>query len=403
MAIFASLFAAAGRFLGRALTTLTGWASILLFGQVPESKQLLLSVVTFGSLIWVATVVGVVVPDFGTILVGLVPRPGFIPEAWVRLAMLVAVLVIPLLIGIGGLVLMKPEQRPKGLALLKQVARGYLYAAVVAGSLVFLAVIALFRKLRSATKRWSDAHVPVTVKPGGYDRVADDLEAVLDEAGLAIERRRAPRVLETPAKILAWAGGEGVRSMVPDKLAALASDNLEVFIYPSDILVAGTKAEMARGRAAMASRLTFTAAYLTSTEESQAIEDRLERIAHAIPDRATAGRELDDELGQLHEELAALDVEYEEWEVLYRLRLQVERDLLRKREEAQAGQIAVEPEPPVRSVTERAVEAGLGAGYKLAADAIDRVLPTHSAGPSQRGDAREEQAAEEPARREQTA
>ncbi len=402
MAIFASLFAAAGRFLGRALTTLTSWASILLFGQVPESKQLLLSGVTFGSLIWVATVVGVIVPDFGTILVGLVPRPGFIDEGWVRLAMLVAALVVPILIGVGGLFLMKPEQRPKGLALVKQVLRGYLYAAVVAGSLVFLAVIALFRKLRSAVKRWSDAHMPVTVKPGGYDRVADDLEAVLDEAGLGIERRRAPRVLETPAKILAWAGGEGVKSMVPDKLAALASENLEVFIYPSDILVAGTKTELARGRAAMASRLTFTAAYLTSTEETQAIEDRLERIAHAIADKATAGRELDDELGKVHHDLASLEVEYEEWEVLYRLRLQVERDLLRKREEVQAGQIAVAAEPPVRSVPERVVEAGLGASYKLAADAIDRLVPADRA-PSERAEAREEPTAEGRARQERPA
>jgi hypothetical protein len=403
MAIFASLFAAAGRFMGRALTTLTGWASILLFGQVPESKQLLLSGVTFGSLIWVATVVGVLVPDFGTILVGLVPRPGFIPEGWVRLAMLVAALVVPILIGIGGLFLIKPEQRPKGPALVKQVLRGYLYAAVVAGSLVFLAVIALGRKLRSLVKRWSDTHVPVTVKPGGYDRVADDLEAVLDEAGLGIERRAAPRVLETPAKILAWAGGEGVRTMVPDKLAALASQNLEVFIYPSDILAAGTKTELARARAAMASRLTFTAAYLTSTEESQAIEDRLEGIAHAIPDRATAGRDLDDELGQVHRDLATLEVEYEEWEVLYRLRLQVERDLLRKREELQAGQIPVEGEPPARSVTERVVEAGVGASYKLAANAIDRLLPTDSPAPSEQARARDEPAPEGRAGRERTA
>lgn len=403
MAIFASLFAAAGRFLGRALTTLTGWASILLFGQVPESKQLLLSGVTFGSLIWVATVVGVLVPDFGTLLVGLVPRPGFIPEVWVRLAMLVAALLVPLLIGIGGLFLMKPDQRPKGLDLVKQVLRGYLYAAVVAGSLVFLAVIALFRKLRSAAKRWSDAHVPVTVKPGGYDRVADDLEEVLDEAGLGIERRRAPRVLETPAKILAWAGGEGVRSMVPDKLAALASENLEVFIYPSDILVAGTKIELARARAAMASRLTFTAAYLTSTEESQAIEDRLERVAHAIPERATAGKELDDQLAGIHDDLATVQVEYEEWEVLYRLRLQVERDLLRKREEVQAGQIPVEAEPPARTVADRVVEAGLGASYKLAAEAVDRVLPADPPAPAEGARAREEPARDEPARRERTA
>jgi len=39
MAIFAPLFAAAGRFLGRFVNTALGWATILLFGQVPEARR----------------------------------------------------------------------------------------------------------------------------------------------------------------------------------------------------------------------------------------------------------------------------------------------------------------------------------------------------------------------------
>ena len=40
MAITAPLFAFLGRQLGRILTTLLGWASTMLFGRVPQSKQL---------------------------------------------------------------------------------------------------------------------------------------------------------------------------------------------------------------------------------------------------------------------------------------------------------------------------------------------------------------------------
>ena len=99
MAIFASLFAFLGRFVGRILTTTLGWASTLLFGQVPESRQVWLAGLTFGSLVWVALLVGVIVPDAGTFLLGFVPLPDWVDENLVRLAMLVAVLVLPALLG----------------------------------------------------------------------------------------------------------------------------------------------------------------------------------------------------------------------------------------------------------------------------------------------------------------
>ncbi|MBA3778099.1 MAG: hypothetical protein H0X16_02105 [Chloroflexi bacterium] len=104
---------------------------------------------------------------------------------------------------------------------MKQVLRGYPYAAVLAFRLLFMAVIAPLRKVRSIAKRWADAHIGVVIKPGGYERVAADLEHALDQAGLGISRRRAPRVLEAPAKLLGAVAGPGVERLVPDHLLAL--------------------------------------------------------------------------------------------------------------------------------------------------------------------------------------
>jgi hypothetical protein len=173
-------------------------------------------------------------------------------------------------------------------------------------------------------KRWTDAHVAVVVKPGGYEQVADDLEHALDEAGLEIERVKAPKTLEAPAKLLAKIGGSGVAGMVPDHLIVLRNPALEVLVYPSDISISGKKADLAAARAAVASRLTFTKAYLTSSKEPQQIEDRLERIATKNMGRSAAAVELE----AIDVELSKIDIPYEEWEVLYRLRLQVERNLL---------------------------------------------------------------------------
>src|SRR5436190_15493680 len=132
MAVIGSLFAVLGKFVGRLLTTTLGWASVLLFGRVPQDRQVWLAALTFGSLAWVATDVGVLIPDGGTFLLALVPRPEWVPEWTVRLAMLVAALLLPALIGGVSLLVSDPEDRPKGLGVLAAVLRGYLLAPALA-------------------------------------------------------------------------------------------------------------------------------------------------------------------------------------------------------------------------------------------------------------------------------
>jgi hypothetical protein len=90
---------------------------------------------------------------------------------------------------------------------------------------------------------------------------------------------------------------------------------------------------VARARAAIASRLTVTAAYMTTSREAQAVEDELDRIIEArktmdgegLPGRSDA---LLEDLQAIDATLAMLVVDAAEWEVLYRMRLQVERDML---------------------------------------------------------------------------
>ncbi|HET7027241.1 MAG TPA: hypothetical protein VFI28_06085 [Candidatus Limnocylindrales bacterium] len=319
MAILGALFAAAGRVVGRVANMALGWATILLFGQVPQSKQLLLTFITLGSIAWIAAILGVIVPSIGTFLLALVPRPAFVPELWVRLVMLAVAIVLPLAIGIGSVFLVDAADRPKGRGLVVQVLRGYPYAAVLSLTLVFLGLVALVRKGRSLVKRWQDAHVPMIVKPGAYEEVAAALERALDQAGLAVERSRAPRVLELPARILAAVGGAGVKGLVPDELVELKAHGLEVMLHPSDVALLGEKPILARARAAMTTRLTNVDAYLTATSEAQKVEDRLLAIARQPTVSAADFEPID-------RALASLVVPADEWETLYRLRLQVENE-----------------------------------------------------------------------------
>ncbi|HKO33318.1 MAG TPA: hypothetical protein VJY85_06195 [Candidatus Limnocylindria bacterium] len=320
MAILAPLFAIVGRFFGKLLNMAFGWASTLLFGRVPQSKQLLLSAVSLAAIAWVATLIGIIVPDVGTFLLAFVPRPDWVQEGWLRLVMLVLALILPLVVGVAGIILMDPADRPSGvIARVGGVLRGYPYAAVLALVLLTMIVVAPIRKVRSLLKGWADEHIPVVVQPGGYDRVATDIERALDGAGLEIGRGRAPVALELPSRLLAAVGGSHVRRLVPDRLFVLKNRSLEVTLHPSDIAISGKRGDVARSRAAIATRVTFTAAYMTTARESQQVEDVLLAISEG---RAPGGA-----MGAVDDRLARLTIPHDEWEVLYRQRLQVERDL----------------------------------------------------------------------------
>jgi hypothetical protein len=340
MAILASLFGVLGRFAGKVLTTTLGWASVLLFGRVPQDRQIVLALVTFGSLAWAIAVLGVVLPYVGAFLLAAVPAPDLIGESLLRLAMLVAALLLPAVVGAATIFVVEPARRPKGRGLVDQVLRGYLLSPALAGMLILLALVGVARFIHHLALRWSDAHIPIVVRPGGYDRVLVDLERALDDAGLDVDRHPAPAILAVPGRVLGAIAGPGIRALVPDRLMELRGLGLEVGLYPSDISMAGDKLSVARARAAIASRLTATAASMTTSAEAQEIEARLERLSAARvaggpPGDASAAaspspQPVDPvaELASIDAALAVLAVPQEEWEVLYRERLQVERDLL---------------------------------------------------------------------------
>lgn len=338
MALLAGLVGILGRFAGKILTTTLGWASTLLFGRVPEDRQVVLAIVTFGSLVWAALVVGVLLPYVGAFLVAAVPAPGLIEESWLRLAMLIGALVVPAVVGIATIFVVEPARRPAGSGLIAQALRGYPLSAALAVTLVLLAAVGIVRFVHHLALRWTDTHIPIVIRPGGYDRVLADLERTLDDAGLDVSPREAPAVLSLPGRLLGAIAGAGIGSLVPSRLIHLTGADIEVGLYPSDISISGGKVRVARARAAIASRLVATAAWLTTSAEAQEIEERLEALAApAVAGGSPAGRAMSSaaarrdaaaELATIDSSLATLTVPQDEWEVLYRERLQVERDLL---------------------------------------------------------------------------
>jgi hypothetical protein len=375
MALITGLFALVGRFAGRIVNSSLGWATILLFGKVSGRRQLVLSLIALGALAWIIVLLGILVPAIAVFLLAAVTLPSFVDPTWVRLAMLAAAVLIPVLIGIAAIVVTEPGRRPKGFGLVVGVLRGYPFTLLLAVTIALLAGVSIVRKLASMARRHEDAHVALIVKPGGYDEVLADLETVLDASGIDVTRVPAPAILSIPPRLLEAVAGPSLGELVPDRLMVLKAQGLEILVYPSDLAISGTKALVAKSRAVIAAKLTESPAYMTTTAEAERIEDDIRKLATGAgtgggaaagaglgAGSAGAGAsrraELLARIEDLDGKLVGLTIDFDEWETLYRERLQVERDLLAQEVAAAGG---VEEQRGSGRVGARALDVAVGA------------------------------------------
>lgn len=192
MTILVSIFGFAGRIAGDLLTSALGWASSLLFGRVPRSHQIYLVLMMAWSFTWVLFVLALLIPSIVSLALSTTPHPPFVDRAWLALALLLGVIFLPLGVGLAGYLVPAEGERPRGLAVLPEILRGYLLAPLIAALLVFLAGVGIARKIRSKRHGWSDAHVPIVVKPNGYDQLVIDLHDAVASADLPVTAEEAP-------------------------------------------------------------------------------------------------------------------------------------------------------------------------------------------------------------------
>jgi hypothetical protein len=356
MVIIQALLAFLTRSAGRILNTAFGWATVMLFGQVPQERQIYLSIVVFGSVAWIVAVAGVLEPSVATFLFAFVTVPAWLDKRWIRLGMIAAVAVIPTLIGWLSTRLMDTSERPRGAGpCTRMVLKGYPFTLGLALTLIVMTIFAPVVKLRALARRWTTQHVAVIVKPEDYPDVVSDVQRALRAGGLETEPRPASWMLRMPTKFLALFARSAVAPLMADFLTKLIAPNIEVLVHPSDIVIMGRDLDAARARAILAEHLTYTKAYLTWTKEANQIEERLGALWRSATSVSSARRQLAEVDGQLR----SLKLSYEEWEILFRQRLLVDRQL-----SGAAPLMSPEASPPAAS-TRRAMARPLARARRI--------------------------------------
>jgi hypothetical protein len=309
-----------------------GWATVMLLGRVPQKRQSLLSVIAFGAVAWMIVLVGAIVPPLASLLVGSVLPSDAVDQSRARLILLAIAIGIPLVVGFVSLFMLEPKDRPHGVgARARAVLMGYPYTLGLAITLVMMTVLAPMVRAQNLFKRWTSQNVPVIVEPDRYLEVVGDLEKALRAGGIETERRQASWVFRYPTKVLTFFAGGALPNAVADELTTLKSGHVEVLLHPSDLAIRGREREVARARAIVEEQLAFSRAYMTWTKEANELEDRLCSIWNDLKERpdGSARAETAAKLQAVERDLRAVMLPHEEWEVMLREKLLIERAFLR--------------------------------------------------------------------------
>jgi hypothetical protein len=310
-----------------------GWATAIYFGQVPGKQGRILSVISLVAAGWVIVVVGFAIPIFGgAILESLgVIEENFDVEAIHYVGLVTAIVLAPPFVAATTVFADFHEERNIR-AWLRLVPVSYPATAMLGASvlqMVAFTPILLFQRWRQKRKL---VQVPLVMRDGSDD---DDLlnavKAALSAVGIhdaIVTEATGPK--SWPLRTVGFASRHLLGAVVRGEPMRLRADGLEILAFATNVSIQGPSEAAYRVRAAMERELAFSNSYLTWNETSQAFEDELSRLHEAADGDVDALRADLDEV-QARIDVASLNTE--EWNVLYRLRLQLEQNVARRNSE----------------------------------------------------------------------
>jgi hypothetical protein len=325
-----------------------GWAVGALFGQTTRREGLFLSLIVVAALAWPILLVGIAAPKIAVQMIAVVPLPDGVPSWTVRLGWMGLALLIPLGVGVA-VSIETPLAMRRGSAVLR-VMRGFPLTIGLASAFAIIFVSVPIMRVAALVRRQKSADIPLIMSASAYDEVAAKICEVLNRQGLPLQAAEPGWWVSAPMRLLTWLGGEALRSHVPNRFAHFVSHELTLTLYPSGLVLRGNPARLTWAHGLVAEAVVHTEGLQTTDPRAQALEQRLRPLWRSY-DLDPTGRvnsgELARELEHVIRELRTLEVDWDDWQVLYRQILQLGRAAHGERQLLDG-----EPPPPVRQIPE---------------------------------------------------
>lgn len=344
MAVLQALLALVARSAGKILNAIFGWAVHALFGKTTPRDQTILSAVVAAAVAWPLLAAGVAAPKVAAFALALVPLPRSVSPWIVRIVWLVLALAVPVVVGV---VVAARGRHTKRESVAKRVLRGFPLTLGLALAFLIMFVSVPAMRLAALVRRQKSADVPVATDAENYRQIVELVVETLGRHGFALAPAQPPWWVKAPMRILRWFGGSAFGEFVPAHIAHYEDGGIAVSFYSSGILLRGKRDRLTLARGLIEEAVVHSEGLETLSAEAQETEREVRKVwkvFDSAPAGAKASTGLFDRLEELTLRLAKLDVEYDEWQVIYRQILQLERALRGERQLLEAT-VSAGPSP----------------------------------------------------------
>ena len=328
MAILQAILTLISRSAGKILNAVFGWAVRALFGQPSPKEQPFLTGVVAIAAAWPVLLIGVAFPKVAALLVAFVPFHNRVPPVVLRLVWLGLALFVPAVIG-----LVVASKAPPGSlreSFWMRVARGWPITIAVAAAFLVMFVTVPALKIVSLARGHKQEQVPLVTHSSVYHDVAQRVVATLQRHGFRLQPAKPGWWLSVPTVILLKLGGNAFRGYVPDRLEYFREGSLEAALYPNGLLLRGPKQRVARAHGLVSEALSHSEALQTIDPQAQALEARIHSLWDLFdrePVDNVDAPALREAIASIARDLGEAQIAFEDWQVLYRELLQLDRDV----------------------------------------------------------------------------
>ena len=353
MVIIQAVLALISRSLGSIMSALFGWAVVALFGPTNPREKMWLSALVGAAAAWPLLVIGVVWPRLATLVLNFAPLPHSWAPTWaIRLIWIILAVGVPFALGAAmaarsrGTAAPIPGTASAATSLgsgesarhhsplreskIVRLFRGVPITLGVAASFFIVFVSVPVRRLVSIVRGQIDLDVPLVTDAKGYELVAKVVAATLRRHGLDVQPAEPSWTATAPSRILSLFGGLSFREYVPERFARFRGPRLDVMLYPNGLLLRGSEQDTAWAHGLVVEALTDAPAYQTFDPSAQDIERQIRSVwsvFHQNPAAHIGARPLEARLDEIAREIRELPVGYDEWQIVYRQALQLDRAL----------------------------------------------------------------------------
>lgn len=326
MALLQALFSFLSKSAGKILNAIFGWAVIALFGRTSPKQQTLLQLLVAVAALWPVLLLGIALPRAMTTVVAAIPLSSHMPNEGIRVMWIVLAAIVPFVVGF--MVAKKAPPDAEKESMVKTLLRGFPITLGLSAAFFLMFVTVPVLRVMSILRGRKEEHVPCILQDQEYEQVTHHIQRILTTAKIDVQRSAPSWWLAAPSKVLRKLGGKALRGFMPDRLAYWRGEHLELAFYPSDILIRGEKGYTAWTHGLLAEQLARSAGLQTFNPLAQELEREIRqvwRVYDEDPIDHRHSRVLNGRVKEIARELEELEVDYTDWQVLYRQLVQLAR------------------------------------------------------------------------------